>query len=188
MPSNALPPGPKGTFFGGSLTDFNTQRLDFFLRVAREYGDLASFRFGPKRMYFASHPDLIEQVLVADAKHYIKHFGARNYKPVLGNGLVTSEGDFWLRQRKLSQPAFLKNRVLSYAPVMSELTHAMLARWHPGQHVHVNEEFSNLTSAIALKTLFGLDDPGDRTEFVDSLWLAFELLSQRFRTIIQVPL
>jgi cytochrome P450 len=107
---------------------------------------------------------------------------------VLGNGLVTSEGDFWLRQRRLAQPAFLKNRVLSYAPVMTELTHAMLARWHPGQHVHINEEFSNLTSAIALKTLFGLDDPGDRKEFVESLWLAFELLSQRFRTIIQIPL
>jgi len=53
---------------------------------------------------------------VTDSKHYIKHFGARMYKPVLGNGLVTSEGDFWLRQRRLSQPAFLKNRVLSYAP------------------------------------------------------------------------
>jgi cytochrome P450 len=188
MPSNALPPGPKGTFFGGSLTDFNTQRLDFFLRVAREYGDLASFRFGPRRMYLASHPDLIEQVLVTDAKHYIKHFGARNYKPVLGNGLVTSEGDFWLRQRKLSQPAFLKSRVLSYAPMMTELTRTMLARWHTGQAVNIHAEFSELTGAIALKTLFGLDDPGHREEFVASLRLAFDLLSDRFRTLLQIPL
>src|SRR5204863_4352677 len=85
MPSNALPPGPKGTLVGGSLRDFNVHRLDFFTRVAREYGPLASFRFGPRRMFFASAPDLIEQVLVTDAKHYIKHFGARAYKPVLGN-------------------------------------------------------------------------------------------------------
>lgn len=188
MVSTALPPGPKGTLIGGNLRAFNEHRLDFFMRVARDYGDLASFRFGPRRMFFASHPDLIEQVLVTDAKHYIKHFGARNYKPVLGNGLVTSEGDFWLRQRKLSQPAFLKNRVLSYAPVMSELTRNMLARWHPGQRVHVNEEFSHLTSAIALKTLFGLDAAGDREEFVRSLRLAFDLLSERFRTIIKIPL
>ena len=110
MPTNALPPGPKGTLLGGSLRDFNTHRLDFFLRVAREYGDLATFRFGPRRLFLASHPDLVEQVLVTDAKHYIKHFGARMYKPVLGNGLVTSEGDFWLRQRRLSQPAFLFSR------------------------------------------------------------------------------
>jgi len=188
MPSNALPPGPRGTLIAGSLREFNTERLGFFLRVAREYGDLASFRFGPRRMFLASHPDLIEQVLVTDAKHYIKHFGARMYKPVLGNGLVTSEGDFWLRQRRLAQPAFLKNRVLSYAPVMSEITRAMLAKWHPGQHVYINEEFSHLTSAIALKTLFDLDDAGDRHEFIESLRLAFDLLSARFRDLIRLPI
>jgi cytochrome P450 len=55
--------------------------------------------------------NLIEQVLVTDAKYYVKHFGARMYKPVLGNGLVTSEGDFWLRQRRLVQPAFVKSRI-----------------------------------------------------------------------------
>ncbi len=59
---------------------------------------------------------------MTDAKHYIKHFGARAFKPVLGNGLVTSEGTLWLRQRKLIQPAFLRTRVQTYAPVMAELT------------------------------------------------------------------
>jgi cytochrome P450 len=188
MSKNALPPGPKGTLVGGSLRDFNEQRLDFFLRVAREYGDLASFRFGPRRMFLASHPDLIERVLVTDAKHYIKHFGARMYKPVLGNGLVTSEGDFWLRQRRLAQPAFLKNRVTSYAPAMSELTRTMLAHWRPGAQVDMHGEFSTLTSAIALKTLFGLDDAGDREQFVTSLRLAFDLLSERFSDIIKIPM
>ncbi|MCI0703417.1 MAG: cytochrome P450 [Planctomycetia bacterium] len=188
MPKNELPPGPKGTLIGGSLAEFNTNRLDFFLRLAREYGDLASFRLGPHRMFFPSHPDLIEQVLVTDAKHYVKHFGARVYKPVLGNGLVTSEGDFWLRQRRLSQPAFLKNRVLTYAPVMSNLTCAMLARWRPGQRVDIGYEFNGVTSAIALKTLFGLDDVGDREEFVNSLRNTFDLLSLRFRDLIPIPL
>jgi cytochrome P450 len=188
MTKNALPPGPQGTLFGGSLRAFTERRLDFFMEVAREYGDLATFRFGPRRMYLASHPDLVEQVLVTDAKHYIKHFGARNYKPVLGNGLVTSEGDFWLRQRRLAQPAFLKSRVFSYAPVMSDLTRAMLAQWRPGRSVNVHTEFSALTSAIALKTLFGLDDPGDREEFVESLRVAFELLSVRFRDLLKLPM
>ena len=77
MLKTTLPPGPKGTLVGGNLRDFSTQRLDFFMNVARDYGDLASFRFGPRRVFLASHPDLIEQVLVTDAKHYIKHFGAR---------------------------------------------------------------------------------------------------------------
>jgi cytochrome P450 len=187
MPSSTLPPGPRGTLIGGNLRQFMTGRLDFFLDVARQYGDLASFRFGPRRLFLASHPDLIEQVLVTDARHYVKHFGARMYKPVLGNGLVTSEGDFWLRQRKLSQPAFLKNRVLSYAPVMVELTEKMLAGWHDGQDVDVHYEFSALTSAIALKTLFDLDDPGDREAFTDALREAFTLLSNRFRSLVRVP-
>ena len=85
------------------------------------------FRFGPRRVFLASHPDLVEQVLVTDARHYIKHFGARNYKPVLGNGLVTSEGDFWLRQRRLAQPAFLKHRVLTSGRKLR--THSVTEVW-----------------------------------------------------------
>jgi cytochrome P450 len=71
---------------------------------------------------------------------------------------------------------------------MAELTRAMLARWRPGQHVYINDEFSALTSAIALKTLFGLDDPGHREEFTESLRVAFSLLSMRFRSLISLPL
>lgn len=182
------PPGPKGSLLGGSLKQFMERRLDFFLDLAREYGDLASFRFGPRRIFLATHPDLIEQVLVTDAKYYIKHFGARLYKPVLGNGLVTSEGAFWLRQRKLSQPAFVKQRVLSYAPVMVELTERMLKTWQPGQQIDVHFEMSALTSAIALKTLFDLDDPGDRDTFTVALREAFTLMSDRFRRVVRVPL
>ena len=189
MPSDALPPGPRGTLVGGNLRDFVTHGLDFYSRLAREYGDLSSFRFGPfRRVFLANHPDLIEQVLVTDAKHYVKHFGVRNYMPVLGNGLVTSDGEFWLRQRRLSQPAFLKHRVASYAPVMADLTRAMLDRWRPGTAVHVHTEFGQLTSAIALKTLFGLDDPGDRAAFVEWLRTAFQLLTGRFRKLVNPPL
>lgn len=188
MPTKtALPPGPKGTLLGGSIRDFGARRLDFFLDLARQHGDLASFRFGPKRIFLASHPDLIEQVLVTDARHYIKHFGARMYKPVLGNGLVTSEGDFWLRQRRLSQPAFSKQRVHSYAPLMAEAAERMLATWSDGREVDVHFEFSSMTSAIALKTLFDLDDPGDRARFTDTLRLAFGLMSDRFRSLVRLP-
>src|ERR1700722_1509084 len=123
------PPGPTGRMLYGNLFEFVDRRLDFLTDCARQHGDISSFRFGPRRVFLINHPDLIEQVLVTDAKHYVKHFGARMYKPVLGNGLVTSEGDFWLRQRRLAQPAFLKNRVLSYAPMMGDLPQKMLEPW-----------------------------------------------------------
>ncbi len=186
-PTSALPPGPKGSWIGGSIREFNAKRLNFFLDVSRNYGDLASFRFGPRRIFLVTDPNLIEQVLVTDAKHYIKHFGARAYKPVLGNGLVTSEGDFWLRQRRLSQPAFLKQRVQAYAPLMADLTNRMTEAWKPGSDVDVHFEFSSLTSAIALKTLFDLDDPGDRDRFTETLRLAFELMGTRFRSLVKLP-
>src|SRR6516225_2581000 len=183
-----LPPGPKGTLIGGNIRQFRTGLLDFLLCTARDYGPLASFRIGPRRMFLVSAPELIEQVLVTDAKHYIKHFGARAYKPVLGNGLVTSEGLFWQRQRKLIQPAFLKARVQSYAPVMAELTNQMLDSWEPGKSVQINLEFEALTSKIALKTLFDLDDQGDREHFSETLKLAFDLMNARLRRIFKLPL
>jgi cytochrome P450 len=187
LPTASLPPGPKGTLIGGNIHQFGAGRLDFLLQIARDYGPIASIRFGTKRIFLLSDPALIEQVLVTEAKHYIKHFGARAYKPVLGNGLVTSEGDVWLRQRRLSQPAFLKQRVQSYAPVMADLTEKMLAKWKPGSDVDIHFEFSALTSAIALKTLFDLDDPGDRNRFTEALQQSFNLMSARLRTIVKVP-
>ena len=82
---SGLPPGPKGTLLGGNVHQFRAGLLNFLLDTAREYGPLASFRVGARRVFLASGHDLIEQVLVTDAKHYIKHFGARAFKPVLGN-------------------------------------------------------------------------------------------------------
>jgi len=185
---SGLPPGPKGTLLGGSIRQFRAGLLNFLLETAREYGPLASFRIGPKRVFLASGHDLIEQVLVTDAKHYIKHFGARAFKPVLGNGLVTSEGAFWHRQRKLVQPAFLKARVQSYVPAMVELTNQMLNAWTSGKRVQIDFEFEALTSKIALKTLFNLDDHGDRERFDGVLKLAFDLMNARLRRIIKLPL
>jgi cytochrome P450 len=183
-----LPPGPKGTLIGGNIRQFRDRLLDFLLQVARDYGPLTSFRVGPRRIFLASASELIEQVLITDARHYTKHFGARAFKPVLGNGLVTSEGEFWHRQRKLIQPVFLKTRVQSYAPIMGDLTERMLESWIPGKTIRINDEFGTLTSRIALKTLFDLDDEGDRERFNDTLRLSFDLMSARLRRIFKLPL
>jgi cytochrome P450 len=183
-----LPPGPKGTLIGGNLGQIGPRRVDFFLELAQTYGPLASFRVGHWRIFLLSDPDLIQQVLITDAKHYVKHYGVRTFKPILGNGLVTSEGDFWFRQRRLLQPAFLRGRILSYAPVMAELTRAILEGWIPGQTIDIQFELSAITSAIALKTLFGIDDHGYRARVNDSLQLAFDLMAVRLDWLFQVPL
>ncbi|HET6390622.1 cytochrome P450 [Hyphomicrobium sp.] len=183
-----LPPGPQGTLIGGNASQIGTRRVDFFLDLAQTYGPIASFRAGRWRVFLVSDPELIQQVLVTDARHYIKHFGARAFKPILGNGLVTSEGDFWLSQRRMMQPSFLKAQVLSYAPIMGDLTNAMLSKWAPGKAVDLEFEFSGLTSAIALKTLFGLDDHGEREAVDESLLEVFDSLTERLDAIFKLPL
>jgi cytochrome P450 len=193
MSTAKLPPGPRGTLLSGNLNDFIRDRLDFLTENTTRFGDVWSFRFGSPllgglRVFLVNHPDLIEQVLVHDARHYIKHVGTRNYKPVLGNGLVTSEGDFWRRQRRLSQPAFARTRLLGYGRTMTALTEKMIQEWREGQWIDVHAEMSRLTSAIALKTLFNLEDSAEREAYTDSLREVFDLLSARLRTLIKLPL
>src|SRR5262249_10921954 len=91
------PPGPKGHWVRGHLAEFRTGRLDFLTHCARTYGDVVALRLGPKRIWALNHPDLVEEVLVTKNRAFIKHFGLRTAKPTLGEGLVTSEGDFWRR-------------------------------------------------------------------------------------------
>src|SRR5262249_47866134 len=181
------PPGPKGTPLAGVLKPFNERRLDFLLECARNYGPVCAMRLGRRRTLLVSDPDLIEQVLVTDAKNYIKHFGARMYSPLLGNGLVTSEGDFWLRQRRLAQPAFLKNRLPKYAPAMTELAEQMMKGWQPGRRIDVSAEMSRLTGSIALRTLFGASAIRDQDAYHSAHYTALAIIHGRFRRLIEWP-
>src|SRR3954470_1501989 len=153
--------GPKGRPITGNLAEFRADRLAFFTRCAREYGDIVPLRLARYRCILLSRPDLVEQVLVQPpTAPFIKHFGLRLYKPVLGQGLVTSEGDFWRRQRKLSAPAFQGSRLPAYARAMVEATGRTCDAWAREMNGSprprdVNADMMRLTLAIACKTLFG---------------------------------
>ena len=88
----------------GHLGAFSRDRLGFMTRCTRDYGDMTAFRLGRLRVYLANHPEFIEEVLVDKGHHFMKHFALRLNPGILGNGLLTSERDFWLRQRRLIQP------------------------------------------------------------------------------------
>src|SRR3954463_13706160 len=123
------PRRPRGHWLTGHLRPFQRDRLGYLTRCARECGDVVDLRLGPMRVRLLKHPDLIEEVLVARSRHFIKHGPLRQARPSLGNGLLTSEGDFWRKQRKLSQPAFHRDRVASYGEVMVTATERMLDGW-----------------------------------------------------------
>src|SRR4030095_9991678 len=124
-----------------------------FYRSASAYGDLVPIRFAHRRALLVYHPDAIEEVLVARSRDFVKSPGVRLLRPLLGEGLLLSEGDSWLRQRRLVQPAFHRQRLTGYGDVMTSFTERRLRDWRDGQVLDVHAEMMALTQAIVTKTL-----------------------------------
>lgn len=190
MPSSA---GPKAHPITGHLAQFRDDRLGFFTHCARTYGDVVPLRLVHRRMILLSRPDLIEQVLVTQAKNFVKHFGLRMYMPILGNGLVTSEGEFWRRQRKLSAPAFQAGRLAGYARDMVASSERMLDDWESagmsaGPRVRdVHDDLMGLTLEIACKTLFGADACPNPAEVGRAMHVGLEAIAARFGRVVPIP-
>ena len=154
----ALPRGPRGHVLLGSGPDFGRDQLGFYAACAREYGDLVPVRLGPRRALLVYHPDAIEEILVTRNRDFVKSPGVRLLlRRLIGNGLFLSEGDFWLRQRRLMQPAFHRQRVAAYGEVMTSFTAHRLADWKDGNVIDVHAEMMTLTQEIVAKTLFDAD-------------------------------
>src|SRR5271165_6268686 len=108
------PPGPKPRFIVGNLPLAGPAPLETFRRWAAEYGDIFYYRAAWLQVYFLNRPDLIEYVLVRNPQNFLKDRVVQNSRWLLGSGLLTAEGDYSKRQRRLIQPAFSSNRIASY--------------------------------------------------------------------------
>ena len=131
--------------------------IGYFTKCIRDYGDIVFLRFLGVPMCLLNRPDCIESVLVTQHNNFEKSKDYRALRRVLGNGLLTSEGEFWRRQRKLVQPAFHQERIAAYTEVMVAYTERMLASWKDGQGLDVHEAMMRLTLDIVAKTLFDTD-------------------------------
>ncbi len=158
------PPGPPARGLFGNLGEFSADRLGSLTRWAREYGDLVAARFGPRWILFANHPDLVEEVLVHQNRKFIKHYRLRQAKQTLGDGLLTSEGDFWRGQRKLVQPAFHRERIEAYGRLMVDYTERLMESWADGQVRDIQVDMMRLTLEIVAKTLFDAEMGGETAE------------------------
>ena len=187
--SSALkfPPGPPNRLLSALFGAMQQNPLDYFTDTARKYGDVSGMHIGNFRSLFINHPDLIEDVLVNNAKKYHKGRILQANKYLFGEGLLTSEGDFWLRQRRLSQPAFHRARVSAYAATMAEYAEQMLATWHNGEERDIHEEMIQLALRIVGKTLFDADVTRDAKEVGETLDILLQIAANFGRTIL-VPL
>ena len=143
-------------------------------------------RFLHFRTYLISNPDDIEDVLVNHPRKFVKGRVLQANKRLFGNGLLTSEGDFWLRQRRLAQPAFHRTRIASYAETMVQYTEKMLERWKDGEERDAHQEMMQLTLQIVGKTLFDADVAGDAQEIGRTITLLLDFSSD-FRRLIFTP-
>ncbi len=159
-----LPPGPKGEPFLGNAKDFVDEPLAYLQQAAKDHGDVMLIRLGFVKIFVLSHPDYIEQVLVNNAKNYTKSKFTQRKKSLFGNGLIFSEGSFWLRQRRLMQPAFHYKQIAYYSETMVSLTQRMLTQWTNGQQISIHDQMMQLSLEIVVKNLFSTDNTGDAEE------------------------
>ena len=151
-----LHPMPTFNLFWGHTQEFFADPLGFLRRAAR-YGPLAQLRLVNVRAILLTEPEDIKHVLVDNNRNYIKSQGVRLLKRVLGEGLLTAEGEFWRRQRRLIQPAFHRKRIAGYAEVMTRFTERHLADWQDGQQRDMHQEMMHLTMEVVTKCLFDAD-------------------------------
>lgn len=183
----AQPPTLPAGILGGHFLKFRRQPTEFLTKAA-QLGDVSRFRLGNQPMFFVNHPDLIRDVLVTNAGKFHKGRALQRMKRVLGQGLLTSEGEFHLRQRRLAQPAFHRQRIAGYADSMVGYGERVSESWRDGKTYDIAEEMMRLTLYIVAKTLFGanVEDKADEIgEAMTTLIGAFNYLLLPFSELLE---
>jgi cytochrome P450 len=132
-----------------------------FEHLAATYGRIAHYKLGWQHIVFINHPDFIREILVNHPQEMIKERTQRRMKILLGEGLITSEGAFHMRQRRIAAPAFHRQRIAAYADVMTERAALRRESWHAGQTIDIGAEMMQLALEVVARTLFNTDVTSD---------------------------
>ena len=163
------PPGPVGIPPLGMLPALARDPLEFMGGTLREYGQFTFFRIGPMAMYLLSDPALIEQVLLTRHKSFIKDEVTRHLSLSLGEGLLTSEGETWRRQRRLVAPKLRKKHIEVYGECMVKAAASCAAGFEDGSVRDVHEDMMEVTLEIVAETLFGADVSEKATQIGETI-------------------
>jgi cytochrome P450 len=183
-----LPPGPRTANPLGFLGPIRHRILEFLDSVHREYGDIASFRVGAMRVVLLSRPDYIHEVLVVRQRNFVKGRPLELAKNLLGEGLLTSDGEVHKRQRRMVQPAFHREEIRSYGQVMTDYAMRLHERWRNGETVDMAQEMMRMALGISGKTMFNADVDGEAADVGKALASAMMLFDRLSIPLIEVML
>jgi cytochrome P450 len=155
--NGAWPPGPRRSAAAFVPLGLGRDPLAVVTRLARTYGDVSHLVAGGEHLVLLNHPQLVKDVLVTHQRNFRKGRGLERARRLLGDGLLTSEGDTHLRQRRLMQPAFHKERIASYGTAMTEYADRVQGRWQDGATLDIAQEMTRLTLGVVGRTLFDAD-------------------------------
>ena len=180
MPATAAPPapGPKARFPGDMLLRLSRERLALFRGMAAEHGDVSQLTIGRQRLVMLTNPDDIRDLLVTNQKQFRKGQALERAKVLIGDGLLTAEGEHHLRQRRLVQPAFHRSKIAAYASAMTGAAMQRQSAWHDGELLDMNRAMMLVTLDIVAATLFGASVGSSGSEIgnaMDDVFESFDL-------------
>lgn len=183
-----LPPGLLGRhWLLGDLPAFQRDMLGLYGAAAR-LGDVATVRFLWVDTFVVSHPDLIKHILQDNNRNFVRNaFLVDTLRPINGLNLFTADGDSWLSRRRLMQPAFHRQRIAAFGPVITTCAADMLTRWEAGRTLSIEQEMMKVTLQVAGRALFSRDLLGDSDELGDAFGTISAYVNYRFRTPFPPP-
>src|ERR1700730_9495334 len=181
-PALSRPPGPRGLPVVGTSFMASSDSTRTLLRWARDYGDVVYYRFFNLHVYVLFHPQHVERVLLGKTGNFVKGITSRANPELFGNGLLTSDGEFWRRQRKLSNPAFHRESLARYADITVEEAARLMDGWSNGENRNIHNDMTNVTLRIVLRSLFG-SELGESMRVIDPALDIIMVSSSGFHSI-----
>ena len=193
-PASRRAPGVRQRFAGpfGFLKRARQQPLEFYPWLVREFGDIARFDVGRFSVHVVANPAGVKHVLQDQQRNYLRGRAYKIMQLVIGEGLVTSEGDFWRRQRRLCQPAFQRQRILGSVDLLTKTIAEMLDRWEPfaatGSVFTVQQEMMRVALCMVARVLFSMDLSIETEQLGDSVNTTMEFINYRLNHLLAAPL
>lgn len=193
MAVNTKCPGPHGRDWLRILNTLRKDTLSVLIELTQHYGDFVCTSLGKLPIYVLNHPEMVQWVLQRNYRNYSKDtFQYNLLRKVTGDGLLTSDGELWLNQRRLVQPAFSRNRIGGFSTMMVEVTQSMLEQWEDfakrGTPIDIYAEMMRLALEIVGKALFSIDLGEKTTDLTQATLEVLEYVVYRARNPFAAPI